>query len=139
MCLISVAMMSWVGCLLTDSELFILFEENSQILLKISVIPSLLTFMYLVALNLLVNNQLNSSLRQKLSTKHIGKKCVLKVKNLDQGGGLIMQSSEVFSSHWSIENFKFSSSYKVFIDWARNNGTNQGIIHCNNMYWKLSR
>ena len=27
--------MSWVGCLLKDSELFILFAENSQILLKI--------------------------------------------------------------------------------------------------------
>ena len=52
--------MSWLGCLLTDSELFILFAENSQILLKIFVIPILLTFMYLVALNLLVNNQLNS-------------------------------------------------------------------------------
>ena len=48
--------MSWVGCLLKDSELFILFAENSQILLKISVIPILLTFIYLVALNLLVNN-----------------------------------------------------------------------------------
>ena len=35
---------------------FILFAENSQILLKISVIPILLTFMCLVALNLLVNN-----------------------------------------------------------------------------------
>ena len=56
--------MSWVGCLVNDSELFILFAENSQILLKISVIPILLTFMYLVALNLLVNNKLNSSLRQ---------------------------------------------------------------------------
>ena len=41
--------MSWVGCLLPDSELFILFAENSQILLKISVIPILLTFIYLVA------------------------------------------------------------------------------------------
>ena len=57
----------WVGCLLNDSELFILFAENSQILLKISVIPILLTFMYLVALNLLVNNQLNSLLN---STHH---------------------------------------------------------------------
>ena len=46
--------MSWVGCLLKDSELFILFAENSQILLKISVIPILLTFIYL-----LVDNQLN--------------------------------------------------------------------------------
>ena len=33
------AMMSWFGCLQRDSELFILFAENSQILLKI-----LLTF-----------------------------------------------------------------------------------------------
>ena len=48
------------GCLLTDSELFILFAEIRQILLKISVIPILLTLMYMVALNLLVNNQLNS-------------------------------------------------------------------------------
>jgi hypothetical protein len=46
---------------------FILFAENSQILLKISVIPILLTFLY-VALNLLLNNQLNSSLRQKIET-----------------------------------------------------------------------
>ena len=53
--------MSWVGCFLIDSALFILFAENSKILLKISVIPILLTFIYLVALNLLVNNQLNSS------------------------------------------------------------------------------
>jgi hypothetical protein len=49
-----------------DSELFILFAENSQILLKIYVIPILLTFMNLVALNLLVNNQLNSSLWHKI-------------------------------------------------------------------------
>ena len=52
-------MMSWVGYLLDESELFILFAENSQILLKISVIPILLAFVYLVALYLLVNNQLN--------------------------------------------------------------------------------
>jgi hypothetical protein len=64
-----------LGCLLTDSELLILFAENSQILVKILVIPILLTFIYLVALNLLVNNQLNSLsnsthhyLRQKLGT-----------------------------------------------------------------------
>ena len=37
---------------------FILFAENR---LKNSVIPLLLTFIYLVALNLLVKNQLNSS------------------------------------------------------------------------------
>ena len=36
--------MSWVGYLLKDSELFILFAENSQILLKITVILILLTF-----------------------------------------------------------------------------------------------
>ena len=48
--------MSWVGSLLTNSELFILFAENSQILLNISIIPILLTFIYLVALILLVNN-----------------------------------------------------------------------------------
>ena len=65
-------MMSWVGCLLKDSEFFILFVENSQFLLKISVIPILLTFMYLVALNLLVTTQLivqlNSSLRQVIDS-----------------------------------------------------------------------
>jgi hypothetical protein len=55
------SMMSRVGCVLPDSEFFILFAENSQMLLKISVITILLTFMYLVALNLFVNNQLNSS------------------------------------------------------------------------------
>ena len=54
--------MSWVGCLLTDSKLFTLFAENSQILLKISVVPIPFTFIYLVALHLIVNNQLNSSL-----------------------------------------------------------------------------
>ena len=62
--------MSWVACLLTDLELFILLAENSQILLKLSVIPILLTFMYLVALNLLVNNQLNSLSN---STHHCGR------------------------------------------------------------------
>ena len=62
------AMMCWVGYLLKDSELFILFAENSQILLKISVIPILVTFIYLVELNLLLNNQLNSSLRHILVT-----------------------------------------------------------------------
>ena len=63
------SMMSWVGCLLKDSDLFVLFAENSQVLLKISVIPILLTFIYLVAINLLVNNQLNSSSN---STHHCG-------------------------------------------------------------------
>ena len=61
--------MSWVFFLLKDSELFILFAENSQILFKISVIPILLTFMYLVARNLLENNQLNSLSN---STHHCG-------------------------------------------------------------------
>ena len=51
--------MSWVGWLLKDSKLFILSAENSQILLKISAIPIPLTFIYLVALDLLLNNQLN--------------------------------------------------------------------------------
>ena len=48
--------MSWIGCLLKDSELLILFAENNQILLKISVIAIGFIFIYLVALNLLVNN-----------------------------------------------------------------------------------
>ena len=60
---------SWVGCLLKVSELFILFAENSQILHEISVISILLTLMYLVALNMLVNNQLNSLSN---STHHCG-------------------------------------------------------------------
>ena len=34
--------MCWVGCLLKDSELFLLFAKNSQILLKISVIATLI-------------------------------------------------------------------------------------------------
>ena len=68
--------MSWVGCLLKDSELFTLFVENSQIILKISAIPILLTFMNLGALNLMVNNQLNSSpnsssLRQNSGTHEL--------------------------------------------------------------------
>ena len=50
--------------MLINSDFFFLFEENSQIFLKISVIPILLAFMYLVALNLLVFIQLSSSLRQ---------------------------------------------------------------------------
>ena len=62
--------MSQVGCLLTRLEPFILFAENRQILLKIYVIPILLTFMYLVALNLLVNNHFNSSLRLIIVTKY---------------------------------------------------------------------
>ena len=46
---------SWFWCLLKDSELFILFAKNSQILLKISVIAPLLT--YLVLLNLSISKQ----------------------------------------------------------------------------------
>ena len=56
-------------CLFTKRfRAFILFTENNQILLKISVIPILFTFIYLVALNFLVNNQLNSSLPQIIIT-----------------------------------------------------------------------
>ena len=51
-----------------------LFAENSQIL-KISVIPIVLTFICLVALNLLVNKQLivqlNSSLRHIIVTQAV--------------------------------------------------------------------
>ena len=47
---------------------FYLFAENSQNLLKLSVIPILLTLMYIVALNILANNQLNSSLRQMIDS-----------------------------------------------------------------------
>ena len=63
-------MMSWVGCLLKDSEHFILLAENSQILLKISVIPILLTFIYLVALNLLVNKVSTHRLTQLIVAAH---------------------------------------------------------------------
>ena len=42
------AMMSWVGYLLKDSGLFILFAENGQTILKISVSPILLTFINLL-------------------------------------------------------------------------------------------
>jgi hypothetical protein len=56
-------------CLLSDWEILILFAENSQIPLKSSVISILLTFMYLLALNLLVNNQFNPFLN---STHHCG-------------------------------------------------------------------
>ena len=60
--------MSWVGCLLFNGfKLFILFAENSQNLLKISFILIFLTFMYLEALNLLVNNQHDTLLN---STHH---------------------------------------------------------------------
>ena len=40
--------MKWVGCLLKDSKLIILFAENSQILLKISVMPILVTLIFLL-------------------------------------------------------------------------------------------
>ena len=76
----------WVE-LLTDAELFILFSENSQIILKSSVNPILLTFMYLVALTLLVNNQLNSLLNsthrwtQLIIVAHNCHTCVSNVKH----------------------------------------------------------
>ena len=41
--------LTWPDCLQIDSEAFILFVEINQILLKISFIPILLAFMYLVA------------------------------------------------------------------------------------------
>ena len=50
------------------SELFILLAENNQILLKIYVIQIFLAFIYLVAQSLLLNNQLNSSLRHIIVT-----------------------------------------------------------------------
>ena len=53
--------------MITTKANFSVELTNSQILLKISVTTILLTFMYLVALNLLVNNKLivklNSSLQ----------------------------------------------------------------------------
>ena len=61
--------LSWMFTKIKDSELFILDAENSQIRLKIYVIPILLTFIYLVVLYLLVNNQLNSLSN---STHHCG-------------------------------------------------------------------
>ena len=63
--------MSCVGCLLPDSELFILFAENSQILLKIFVIPILLTFTYLVALDLLINKQTHLIVQLDPSLRHL--------------------------------------------------------------------
>ena len=60
---LSATMMSWVGLwgdLVVCNKIFILFSENSQILFKISVISIPLSLMYLVALSLLVNYQLNS-------------------------------------------------------------------------------
>ena len=54
-----------VDLLQIDSESFLLFAEINQILLKISFIPILLTFMYLVALSCKqsqVKVELNSSL-----------------------------------------------------------------------------
>ena len=67
---LSAAMMSWVGRLQKDSELFVLFAVNNQILLKISFISIILTFMYLSDSTKSVSKQptqlivgLNSSLR----------------------------------------------------------------------------
>ena len=69
--------MSGVGCLLSDSEFYILFAENTQILLKISVIAILSTFMYLVAQNLLVNNHLNSTSNSSLWRIIVAKRCTI--------------------------------------------------------------
>ena len=72
---LSAAMMSWVGCLLKNSELFIWFAENSQILLKISVVRIFLTGLNLVALESVSKKrtqlivQLNSLLRQIIESK----------------------------------------------------------------------
>ena len=49
------------------------FGENSQIILKISATPILLTFMYLVALNLLENNRHKPSFRQIIDSKEASK------------------------------------------------------------------
>ena len=62
---------SWVGYLLKDSDLFILFAENSQILLKISVIPICLTF-HLFGSTLSVSKQQTQLIiRLKSSLRHI--------------------------------------------------------------------
>ena len=52
--------LSWVYCLQTDLNVFILFSEISQILPKIFFIPIFLIFTYL-ALNLFVKNKVNSN------------------------------------------------------------------------------
>ena len=80
---------SWVGSLLTDPELFILFSENSQIFLKFSLIPILLTFIYLVALNLLVNNQLNSKSTQLIIAAHNCHKHFLRITKLHLTWGVV--------------------------------------------------
>ena len=49
-------------------ELFILFSENSQILLKIYVIPILLTFIDLLALNLLSGDKQPTQLIVQLNS-----------------------------------------------------------------------
>ena len=77
---LSVAMMSWVRVwvdfivyYVTDSEVFILFEEIKQILLKISFIPIFLTFMYLSSSTLSENwvvNNLNSQVNSNSNSTH---------------------------------------------------------------------
>ena len=59
----------WVERLLWSQSFLYLVAEYSQNILKISVIPIFLTSIYLVALNLLVNNQLNVQLNSSL--RHI--------------------------------------------------------------------
>ena len=93
------SMMSWVCCLLKYWEIFILFVENSQIVLKISVIPILLTFICLVVLNLLVNNQLN--LLSNLSFWHIVVTMVSALNPL------------FFYLNLAFDNFKASLQYTV--------------------------
>ena len=66
------SMMSWVGFLLKDSELFVLFAENSQILHKISVTPILLTFMYVSGSPEFVSKQPTQLIVKLISTlRHI--------------------------------------------------------------------
>ena len=77
------------------------FSLISPILLKISVIPILLTFIYLVALYLLVKYQLNSSLRRIIVT------LVTKFYNFDHNRKYF---ANVFPNDpdldWSFQNFR---------------------------------
>ena len=52
--------LTWLDCLQIDSEGFIFFADINQILLKISCIPILLTFMYLCSSTLSENRVVNS-------------------------------------------------------------------------------
>jgi hypothetical protein len=68
--------MSRAGCLLKDSEHSILFAENSQILLKISVIPILLTFIYLVAVKQ-PTQLIIAALNCHTCLQHILRECIM--------------------------------------------------------------